>query len=394
MFNNGDEETSAIDEWTGYDPSSQPCHQSKGWGSPNFATTGAMGATGSYTLRAYRFNPQEQKGTLFVEASRDGKTTGVLITIAVKPDLEGFPGVVLHDPNPGSGGAVGVLALRGRQILGSKGNVYYYPPSSPDPSLTGSSAPGDSTRSEYLNAVFSSAVSDGASGDTVSGTLFACLLRPNIPDGIKGTNFGKITTSQTLNGVSATSPTLYQIEQIDLAGNDVLTIDTTNGPVVLDFVKNSAPKQSISLRDSAKILNIRTDGEPPRVGGLRLNLRGGEDTILLYDQTCIQNAFIWSARDEIQLLTSGPGCPGGQNTNIEGVVWVEDILSSKNAASNRDVNFIGEVGEPYDTIITPNATSGIAVPEDVSSLIDILKYVDWPARYRFGGVLQWQRVRL
>lgn len=393
MLNSGDEDSNPIDEWTGYDPSGMPCHQQKNWGSPNFAKTGSIGTTGTYTVRAYRFNSREQKGTLFVEASKDGKTTGVLITIAVQPDLDDFPSLILHDPSPNLP-HVGTLALRGRHILGSKGNVYYNLQASPDPTMTASSSPTDVDREAYLNAVFSSAASDGATGDTVSGKLFACLLTPTIPNGIKGTNFGTITTSQTLSGVGGTTPTLYQIETVDLAGSDVLTIDTTNGPVVVDFVKNSAPGQSIRLKDSAKILNIRTDGQPPRVGDLRMHLRGGEDTVVLYDQTCIQNAFIWLARDEVRLLTSGPGCPGGQNTNIEGVVWAEGILSSKNAASNRDVKFRGKVGEPYDTVITPNATSGIAIPEDVSSLIDTLKYVDWPARYRFGGVQQWQRVRL
>ncbi|MGR3276157.1 hypothetical protein ACSYAD_13700 [Acaryochloris marina NIES-2412] len=393
IFNSGDEEASAIDEWLGYDPSSAPCHQQKAWGSPNFALTGAMGTTGSYTVRAYRFNPQQRKGTLFVEASKDGKTTGVHITIAVQPDLDDFPGLLLHDPNADDSRDVGVLALRGRQILGSKGNIYYYPNGSTDPSLTASSAPGDVDRAAYLNAVFSSAGSDGATGDTVSGTLFACLLTPIIPNGIQGSDLGTITTSQTLNGVG-NAPTFYQIEQIDLTGTDVLTVDTTNGPVVLNFVEDSAPGQSIRLRNSAKILNIRTDGQPPRVGDLRMHLRGGEDTVLLYDQTCIQSAFIWSFWDEVQLLTSGPGCPSGQNTNIEGVVWAEGLFSAKNAPSNRDINFLDRVGEPFDTVIIPSTTSGIAVPEDVSSLIDMLKYVDYPVRYRFGGVLQWQRVRL
>ena len=178
-----------------------------------------MGNTGSYTVRAYRFNPVEQQGTLFVEASKDGKTTGVQIRIAVRPDLDDFPSLVLHDPAPDDPWHVGVLALRGRQILGSKGNVYYNPQGSPDSSLTSNSTSGDVDRASFLNAIFSSAASDGATGDTVSGTLFACLLTPTIPDGIKGTNFGTITSSQTLSGVGGNTPTLYQIEQIDLAGN-------------------------------------------------------------------------------------------------------------------------------------------------------------------------------
>jgi hypothetical protein len=43
----------------------------------------------------------------------------------------------------------------------------------------------------------------------------------------------------------------------------------------------------------------------------------------LYDQTCIQNAFLRFQFDELRFFTSGAGCPGGQNTNVEGVVWME-----------------------------------------------------------------------
>lgn len=394
ILKSGDEESSVVDEWTGYDPSGQPCYQQKAWGSPNFALTGSMGGTGTFTVKAYRFEPKAQKGTLFVEASKDGQSTGVLLTIAVQPELKDFPGIVLHDPYPDDDYDAGLLALRGRQILGNNGNVYYPPQHSSDPSLTDSSAPGDATRTEYLNAIFSSPASDGASGDTVSSQLFACQLSPALPNGSGGTNLGTITTSQTLSGAGGTVPTRYRIDRIDLAGNDVLTIDTTDGPVVLDFVNSAAPHQTIRLQNSAKILNIRTDGQPPRVGDLRLHLIGRHDPILLYDRTCIQNAFIWSWSDEVRLLTSGPGCPGGKNTNVEGVIWAEAILSAKNASTNRDINYLNEAWDDYDTVITPNVTSGIAVPDDVSSLTDILEYVDWPVRYRFGGVEQWQRVRL
>ncbi|MGB8701165.1 MAG: hypothetical protein WCD18_17265 [Thermosynechococcaceae cyanobacterium] len=41
---------------------------------------------------------------------------------------------------------------------------------------------------------------------------------------------------------------------------------------------------------------------------------------------------------------------------------------------------------------TTNVSSGIAVPSDVSSLTDLLKYVDWPIRYRYEAIKNWQRV--
>ncbi|WP_262562210.1 hypothetical protein [Acaryochloris sp. CCMEE 5410] len=85
----------------------------------------------------------------------------------------------------------------------------------------------------------------------------------------------------------------------------------------------------------------------------------------------VSKCLYWSARDEIQLLTSGPGCPGGQNTNIEGLsgLRISSVLKMLLAI---EMSTSSGGREPYDTIITPNATSGIAVPEDVSSLIDIL----------------------
>ncbi|WP_249369348.1 hypothetical protein [Acaryochloris marina] len=394
MFNNGDEEASAIDEWATYDPSNQPCHQQKNWGSPTFAKTGAMGKTGTYTVKAYRFNPQKQKGTLFVEASKDGKTTGVQISIAVKSDVQDFPGIVLAEPrgNPKSTSLAGVLALRGRDIQGSNGNVYFRPSTSADPSLTESAGPGDLNRSNYLNAIWSSTL-DGVSEDTVQGKIFACMLTPNIPIGEMGTDLGTIDDSTTLAGVAGKSRTYFTVDRIDLSGDETLTVDTTHGPVQLEFANDGVYKYGITLRDTAKILNVRTDGQPPRVGDLRIIARGN-DRINLHDQTCIQNAFLWFPYDELRLLTDGPGCPGGQNTNIEGVLWIEAILSSKNEAIHRDVEYFDHSGQDYDTTTKSGEKSGIVVPEDVTSLMDLLKYIDWPARYRFGGVLQWQRVRL
>lgn len=394
VFNSGDEEASAIDEWTGYDPSNQPCYQQKGWGSPNLATTGSMGNTGTYTLRAYRFNPFEQKGTLFVEASKDGKTTGVLITISVRPDLADFPGVVLIEPtgNPDSTYATGVLALRGRELQGSKGNIYYRPSSSADPSLTENAGPGDAERGSYLNAIWSSSL-DGVSADTVQGKIFACTLRPNIPMGEVGTDLGTIDDSTTIAGVAGKNRTYFTVDQIDLDGTEVLAVDTTHGPVQIEITNAGVHEHGITLRETAKIINVRSDGQPPRVGDLRIIARQN-DRVTLRDQTCIQNAFLWFPFDELRLLTTGPGCPGGQNTNFEGVLWMEAILSSKNEASHRNVEYLGGSEEDYDTETKSGTNSGISVPEDITSLLDLLQYIDWPARYRFGGVLQWKRVRL
>jgi hypothetical protein len=320
ILNNGDEETTAVDEWTGYDPSGEPCFQLKGWTAPS-------------------------------------------------------------------------LALSGSEILGSKGNVYYIPYSSADSSLTGNSARGNPNRLSYLNAIFSSDLQDGGNGDTVAGKIFACRLKPYIPPNIQGTDLGIVTTSQTLVGTGGSVPTMFQAQKIDLANNDTLTVDTTNGPVYIYMNWPGTPTLAINLRDTAKILNIRTDGQPPRVGDLRI-MAWGDSAVTLYDRTCIQNAFLWSNRDVLNLFTSGPGCPGGQNTNFEGVAWMEAILSSKNAASDRNINYLGGTGQPSDTTIIPGATSGIAVPDDTTSLLDLLASMDRPGRYKMGAIKNWQRLKL
>lgn len=387
----GDETGTAVDEWTGYNPSGASCFQQLGRGAPNMVLTGTIGSNETYTIRAYRYNKQKKLGTLLVEGNYQGQLALVAVTLSVEPVLDDFPSVILIN----HWSWFGTLVLRGRHILGSKGNVYYSPAGSADSSLSGAAKPSDATRPNYLNALWSSTTNDGASGDTVAGKIFACKLLPNIPTGVTGTNLGIINASQTIQGVGGTAPTLYQVDKIDLTDSHTLTVDTTGGPVQIDITNKSNPGShpdlAITLRHSARIINIRTDGQPPRVGDLRIMIRGNSQTNL-YNQTCIQNAFLYAPTDELRLLTTGPGCPGGQNTNFEGVIWAEAILSSQNAASNRPVNYPGGGNTEYDSTVTPGATSGIAVPDDVSSLSDLLEYVDWPIRYKYGAIKNWQRV--
>ncbi len=379
----GDESAVTVNQWTGYDPSSTSCFQQLGRGAPSISLNGTIGVNETYIIRAYRYDKQNKIGTLLVEGNYRGQSSFVAVKITIEPVLDDFPGITLISHGDAMNGKA---VLRGRSILGQNGNVYYTPISSADPSLTDISAPADATRSSYLNALWSSG-SDGSSGDKVEGKIFACRLSTSIPLTPQGAKLGTISTSTTLTG-SAGGITFYQVDDIVLSNNHTLTVDTTSGPVYIYILSNGG---TIILRNTAKILNIRTDGQPPRVGDLRIINLG--DTIAytrLYDKTCIQNAFLYYPSDDLQLLTSGPGCPGGRNTNFEGVAWVEEIYSSKNNAGNRSVT----TWDPSEmnTLVTPGATSGIAVPDDVSSLSDLLEYIDWPARYRYGSIKNWQQV--
>ena len=391
--NSGDETATAVDQWTGYNPSGSPCFQQQGLGAPDIALTGTIASNETYRILAYRYSSQTQTGTLLVQGTYQGQLSTVAVTLTIQPVLDNFPGVL----GIGAGyGTLGTVALRGRQVLGRKGNIYYYPNSSADNSLTGYSPPGNASRPSYLNALYSSNAQDGANGDTVGGTIYACQVVPNLPFAGLGPNLGTITTSQTISGTGGTAPTYFQVNNIALANSDTLTVDTTGGPVVLEVTNKGnvgwQPERGITLTNNAKILNIRTDGQPPRVGDFRIMISGNSQ-VNLYNTTCIQNAFLYSNQDELRLLTSGPGCPSGQNTNFEGVVWAEEILSSKNNATNQPVStYTGGAGQEFDTLVTPGATSGIEVPDDLTSLTDLLPYLNYPIRYKYRTIQNWQRI--
>jgi hypothetical protein len=418
--NSGDEEIAEVDQWTGYDLSATPCFQLAGVGAPDFVKTGTMGAEGSYTLKAYRYDKEKHVGTLFIEGIHRGQESYIAVTFAVKPDLEDFPSVLTTNN-------LGKPGLRGRDVVGSNGNVYYPPANSADASLIGRSMPGDTNRSSYLNAIWSGSldgvnngvnssvsvedgdcddgcksVSTGVSRDPIEGKIFSCKLNPTIPIVPHGTNLKKIKDDKKnrLNG-AAGGISYFQADSIKLKGKEKpgdtakeqnknstksLTVDTTEGPVYL-YVHGP-----IELKEDAKIVNFRTDGKTPRVGDFRIMVVG-DYPVTLEDGACIQDVFLYNRTDDLNLFTTRSGCPSGKNASFEGVAWMESILSSKNNSGNRDIPNPSNALD-HNTTITPNVTSGIAVPGDVSSLNDLIEYLDWPVRYRAGEIKSWQRVRL
>ena len=330
VVNSDDEKRTAVDQWTTYDPSAFPCYQLENFPAPNVNfLSGTIGEKGSYKILAYRYNARSQEGTVLVEGAYLGQTAHMQVTIDVRPIVtDAFPGIALIKPY--SDVKAGILALRGREILGKNGNVYTIPESSADPSLTGRSDPGDPSRKAYLNSVWSSTELDGAPiepgsitpdnpdgifKDTISGSILACNPNIKIPKGITGTNFRVIDSSRTLYGVGGTVPTLYRLESIKLSGSDVLKIDTTDGPVVIEMLNLNQPGQRFSLRDTSKILNVREDGQPPRVGDVRFIIRF-DMSVDLHDQACMSQVFLYSAQDELLLLTDGPGCPSGKKYKL------------------------------------------------------------------------------
>ncbi len=365
ILKNGDEDSTAVNEWTSSIPSTTCGSVAT---PPSINYSGTIGSKGQYTLIAYRYNATSNTGTFLIEGKQANSVSYVEITLSISLSQD-FPGILASES----------VYLQRRSVLGKNGNVYYNPVLSGDSNLTGFAAPGDANRGQYLNAIWSGAI-DGYTGDSVSGKIVACQRSFTLPYAPQGANLGNLIGSRTVVAPGG-GITFYQTPQVQLKATDTWTFDTTAGPIYL-YVTGA-----FSMNGSAKIQNIRSDGKPPRVGDLRIISGGGGYQFMLFDNACIQTAFIYNAESDLLIQTLGDGCTSPGNTNIEGVVWVEDLISSRNNAVTR------LEPDDDDPIITTNGvTSGIAVPDDVSSLSDILGGINLPIRSKLTGVLSWKRV--
>jgi hypothetical protein len=354
IANNGDEESSDVNQWGNPTASAPPCSAAINSGSPNIAYSGTIGSDGTYTLIAYRYNSANKTATFVVEG-RQGTITSayVAVTISIDSPTANFPGVMrigdIYDNDS--------FDLQGRNILGKNGNVYYHPVLTRNPTLTGSASPSDPNRPQYFNAI-----STGT--DNISGKIVACSFTPTfsyIPPS-KAAKLGDVKTSRDIANTSGDIE-YYEAKKIDLNNNDIVEVDTTKGPIYI-YVEDG-----ITLAGASQIRNIRTDGQPPRVGDLRLILGVKNTEVFIYGTSCIQTAFIYDARSDVHLESTGDGCPSPGDTNIDGVIWAEDISDA-----------------------TPN-TSGIAVPDDVSSLSDLFN-TSLPTKNKIGAVKSWERIQL
>jgi hypothetical protein len=382
ILNSGDETNQSVDQWTNFGINTiHPCVAGSVTVAPDINMTGNLGADNQFTLKAYRYNSFKKEGTLLVGGSQGQSESHILIRFSVLTSGNNFPGMLMSQ---------GVY-LQGRTISGSAGNLFFNfddndePDTTNSPTLRGKANSSD--RSTFLDAIFSG-TQDGYNSDPVSGDLTACSINHGLsiddqPEGTKVKSLGKKIESIVAEpGVNS-----YEVSKIEMKEDEVLTVDTTLGSVHI-YVKDK-----MILKDDAKIINVRTDGKPPKASDLRIiGFKAGKeksDVITLYDETCIENAFIYNATADLQLQTSGPGCPG-TTANIVGVVWAEDLLSSpnhSNARQNSDKN--KDVQEK-----TTSTTAGIVVPEDLSGFDDLLTEMNWPTQHKFGEITSWQRVRL
>ncbi len=369
--NTGDETQDATDEWTNY---TAQCLTSQGATQPNVAfMSGSLDQKSQYQLLAYRYDPELQQGYLIIEGRRLTLSTYVYVTLDVTPEVMTFPGVMTQSS----------MYWQGRTIVGSNGNAFFATSDAATTNLQSSVDVDDISRPTYLNAIWSGS-SDGFVNDTIQGKLVACDFSYVSSLVHQGNDLGTITSSQTL---VATGPdvTHFQADSIDLSGTDQLIVDTTAGPVYLYL------NGVLSLRDSAKIVNSRSDSIAPRVGDLRIlsNLDTGGN-LTLFDSSCIDTAFLFFPDDDAQFLTTQEGCGSGSHSNFRGVLWVEDIVNSINSASSRSF----ADGTDDLIVVTDSVFPGITVPDDISSLVDAMEMENFPVHNQVRSILSWERVEI
>ncbi|NJN24316.1 MAG: hypothetical protein HC810_07950 [Acaryochloridaceae cyanobacterium RL_2_7] len=373
--NTGDETGTAINNWN-VAASDYDCATPLNLQDPTISLTNTLSVVSNYRILAYRFDESTMTGNLLVTGQHSGVSSHVHISLDLEEDTRDFPGIVASE----------TLYYQGRAATGRNSNFYFNPAESANTSLNGVAAPGDADRNDYLNAIWSGNL-DGFASDSMQGAGIACALSYSFPYNPAGTYIGALNSPLSL-GSTANVLTQYRLDGINLAGTDELTIDTTNGAVWL-YVNGLT-----ILRNSAKIRNIRTDGQTPKVGDLRIFQKpslGEGASVILYDSPCLERVFIHAPGSDFHLLTNAGGCAGGTPTNVEGVVWARDIENSTNSASARPYN---RNGDPDIPIPAASLSAGIEVPEDLENIGDLIVSVNLPRRLTINGVTSWNNVGL
>ena len=371
--NTGDETNTAANNWN-VTASDFACESPLNIQSPSINLTNTLSTIAGYRILAYRFDEPTMNGNLLVEGTHRGIPSYVHITLSLKDDLTDFPGIAADE----------AIYWQGRVASGTHSNFYFDPAESADTSLNSVGATSDADRGDYLNAIWSGAL-DGFATDNLQGDAVACNLTFSLPFTPKGTSLGAINSTLALNGVANTIRE-YQADSITLTGTDEVTVDTTNGPVHL-YVKGLT-----TLRDSSKIRNVRTDGQSPKVGDLRIiqtPTLDDDGSVLLYDSPCLERVFIYAPKVNFHQLSTAGGCSGGIPSNVQGVVWAEDFENSTNSTSARVYDRQGDPDVPGSGVL-----AGIEVPEDIENMGDAIASLNLPRRFNISGVTAWNSVGL
>jgi hypothetical protein len=271
-------------------------------------TVGTGAGQGTYTVLAYRYNPNTQTGSLLVEGSFRGSISRVQVSVsqrARQTDVA-FPG--LYASNTVNMGNNDVLKVSGQTGISANiicGNCTTASPvvyncTTGQPTVAGVTA-------------ISNAMGRGPNSDVDGQGVIANLNLPALPTPPSGSiNVGAINSSITFprSGDTAVDGVYhYMVDSITLNGNNTITIDSTAGRVRFYVSGN------VTLSGNAEIQHIRP-GET--VAPDRFAIFGTGNTsqsITLSGGATAVNAFIYAPNATI-------GVNGGSSTpDFRGAVW-------------------------------------------------------------------------
>ncbi len=327
VLNSGDEEDAAVDEWTNCIATASSCTSS---GSPDMTTSGTIGTHGQFSLKAYRFDSTEQKGTLLVEGQQGDSTSYVLVTVSIDISSDiNAPGLwISWNPNSDAGSDVQLQT-----------NIQ-------DSTSTSDS---DASKVDKLKAQQMPIASTGASVsyDSTPDAAFPALPTEGEnppPTGVAGAySISAIKNLSTLpeSGQTAVDGVLtYHVgangdKSISLSGGSNLTVGTGSETVILylDGGIDLSGGSTITITPGTKLI-IYAHG--------KVTLSGGSGTNAIGNSGALEDAqlYIYGANDmnfsggsgmKMFVFAPDSAVNFSSSSNIRGVIWAKSWKGSGTA---------------------------------------------------------------
>ncbi len=270
--------------------------------------SGSAGS-GSYDVLAYRYDAVTQEGTLMVQGNQGTAISQVVQSVDVVPDPATFPGLL---------GTI-VVDLGNNDVIGVDGNVVC---SDRTECEVVCAAPNTPPTAQALRSAVGALQNSVVTGEIYVGELDLPPIPPR-PNPMPY-SLGTINNDLTLPRPGDTPPYIYSVNNINLSGGKVLTINATTEPIT--FYMNGditvSGNSEIRTAPGAPLANFRIFGDT-----------SATDTITLNGSTCME-AFIYAPEASMGISGGGSCSP----FNVDGAVWVKEWNGSSSNVANVHVS--------------------------------------------------------
>ncbi len=346
ISNNGDEETTAVDQWTNL-PNPPPCFDPSGFASVLLRGVIGPGAVNNYKLLAYRYNSGQ--GTLLIKGSEvNPKATTILQQkMAILPQTANtsanFPGLLATDINLDNNDVLGTVS--GNVICTNLANCSI-------PNNSTNCVNGQPTLPALLNAIGA-----GPNG-VVQGRIYVrSVTWPPLPTAPAGTlSLGIISDNMTLPRPGDTPDSSgkynYSVSKIDLKGTETLTINTTGTPPT---PVNLFVSGDITMSGSAGIRHASPDAGNFRIYGNPMDPSNStpDQTFVINGGASSTNVFIYAPDADI-------GINGGSSDpDLSGAIWAKTWhLNVGSSSNNAEISVPDDMPQQVADLYTNNFVIG------------------------------------